>query len=300
MEIKLLRLIYDYSINGKLVDINFIEKLIDIVVTSKQLDKYVYNLAILPEKESQIEDGISIASYNPFSKVISVYVDGVNQMLEHNDRYLVLFENIEQIFYKNLSITQVILHELEHANQRKIIEKESSLESEILKLSSAEINIKTGIKLIKSGYSVEQVMIYIMTKKMQSINNYRKNYDIAPEERLAEIKSYQEIIDLLSHIKKYVPNLLEFEQTNKLENLLRGFKYDSGFLISPTITYLLESENAHSLNKFEWFNQDYYKCLHQSKEMYSLEDRLKYGLMIDDKEFEYCDYTLKTSRKYNC
>ena len=44
---KLLSLIYNYSINGKLVDKEYIKKFIDIVVNSESLEKYVFDLQIL-------------------------------------------------------------------------------------------------------------------------------------------------------------------------------------------------------------------------------------------------------------
>lgn len=300
METELLKLVYDYSAKGKLVDQKYIEKLIDIVVSSKLLNNYVCKFELLNDEQTFFENGMSLASYSPFSKTISIYINGVNQMLEHHDRYQVLFNSIEQIFYKNLLISQIILHELEHVNQRRIIDNEKSLESEILRLSSAKMDFDMGIKLIESGYSIEQVMIYILSKKTMRNENYRQNYLIAPEERLAEIKSYQEILGLLSHIKEYVPNLIQFEQTNKLENLLRGFDYNSGFLISPTISYLQQNGNAQSLNRFNWYDKDYFSCLEKAKANYSLDDRLKYGLMIDDKEFDSCLEYLKMSPKYNC
>ena len=270
MNIKLLKLIYDYSRSGKLVDHNYVDKLIEIVIEEKKLNKYVIKSQILSEKESFIENGISLAQYNPFSKTISIYANGINQMLEFNDRYLVLFGSTEQLFYKNSLITQIILHELEHANQRKIIDTEQTLEAEILKLITSEISFNTGMKLLNEGYSIEQIITYISIKKHQSNENYKKNYNIAPEERLAEIKSYQEILELLFEIKEYVPNLLEFEQTNKLEQLLRGFDYKEGFIYPPTVLYLIQNGNAQALNRFDWYNEDYYKCLQQSKSNYSL------------------------------
>lgn len=300
MEIKLLRLIYDYSIKGKLVDKNYIEKFVEFVVNSKSLNKYVCGLQILPEKKGRIKNGMSLASYRPFSKTICVYTNGINEMLKRKERYKVLFNDVEQIFYKNLIISQIILHELEHANQRKIIDNEKGLEPEILKLSAVYIDFNIRIKLIEAGYSIEEIKIYFLSKNAKKIENYKKNYLIAPEERLAQIKSYQEILDLLSHIKEYVPNLIEFEQTNKIENLLRGFDYDLCYISSPTISYLHQNGNSQALKRFDWYDENYLKCLEKSKDTYSLVDRLKYGLMIDENEFDRCTEIIKLSKKYNC
>lgn len=61
--------------------------------------------------------------------------------------------------YKNLSILQVLLHEIEHANPEKISYSENSLEAFIIRMSSL-VNNSSNENL----------------------------YEYCPEERLAEIK----------------------------------------------------------------------------------------------------------------
>lgn len=41
MNQKILKLLFDYSKQGKIVDINYIDKLIEIVVSEKDLNRYV-------------------------------------------------------------------------------------------------------------------------------------------------------------------------------------------------------------------------------------------------------------------
>ncbi len=96
---KLLSLIYNYSINGKLVDKEYIKKFIDIVVNSESLEKYVLDLQILS-----------------VNKTIYFDFNNINKRLNERDKYHVLFNEEEQIFYKNSFVSQFILHELEHAN----------------------------------------------------------------------------------------------------------------------------------------------------------------------------------------
>lgn len=300
MEFKLLRLLWDYSAARKIVDSDYIDKLIDIVVNHKKINKYVTKLNILTDRDSITNSGISLASYNPFSKTLEVYSDGINEMLNYEDKYRVLFNDIEQIFYNNLLITQIILHELEHANQRRIIDTETGLEAEILKLSTTQMEISAGIKLLESGYSIEDVRRYILEINLKNRQNYEENYEFAPEERLAQIQSYKEIIETLSELKEYVPNLLEFEKTNWLENMLRGYEYKDGVIMPPTIYYLIQKGSNSSLQQFDWFDTNYAKCLNLTKEKYSLHDRMKFGLIIDETEYNHCYQTLQMSKKYNC
>lgn len=94
--------------------------------------------------------------------------------------------------------------------------------------------------------------------------------------------------------------MLDFEQATKIEALLQGFDYEDGKVISPTAFYLKKMGEEQALKKFDWYDEDYYKALEKSKTNYSLEDRLKYGLMIDESEIYECLKTLKLSKKYNC
>lgn len=121
---------------------------------------------------------------------------------------------------------------------------------------------------------------------------------IFPDERLAEIKSHQEIKDTLSEISDEVPSLIVFENANILESKLRGYTFDKGRIISPTIDYLISTDKSFALQKFEWFNKDSRACLKNAQSMFSLNDRLMYGLPIDSSEFINCSQTLLSSKKY--
>ena len=94
------------------------------------------NSEIVSSGTEETMDGILLAEYRPNRKLIRIYSETMERMLEDHDRYQELFNGIEQIFYKNVLITQIILHELEHVNQRRIIEKEDTLESKVLKTST--------------------------------------------------------------------------------------------------------------------------------------------------------------------
>ena len=291
---KLLSLIYNYSINGKLVDKEYIKKFIDIVVNSESLEKYVLDLQILsPEKK--LPEGC-IASYIPVNKTIYFDFNNINKRLNERDKYHVLFNEEEQIFYKNSFVSQFILHELEHANQYRIMDSEESLEAEILKLGKHDLDDDEINKLQEKGYSTAALIVYILEKRRIYMEFYLKS----PVERLAEIKSHQEMIILLSNIKGIVPNLFDFEQAAKIESLLQGFAYEDGKVISPTIFYLKKMGEEQALKNFDWYDEDYFKALEKSKTNYSLADRLKYGLMIDESEARECLKTLKLSQKYNC
>lgn len=194
---KLLSLIYNYSINDKLIDEEYIEKFIDVVINSKLLDKYVCDLQILSSENDKLPE-VCVSAYNLTDKTIYVDFNNINKYLQEADRYQALFNEDEQTFYKNSIFSQTILHELEHANQYKIMDNEESLEAKILNLSKHNLKDSEINELEKNGYSIKDITIYIIKRQIV----YSKFYLKSPLERLAEIKSYQEMIILLSNIKK--------------------------------------------------------------------------------------------------
>lgn len=296
MESKLLRLIFDYSKNGKLVDKAYLEKLIDLVVDSKGISKYVQNSEIVSNATEETMDGILLAEYRPNRKLIRIYSEAMERMLEEHDRYQVLFNGIEQIFYKNVFITQIILHELEHANQRKIIEKDDTLESKILKTSITNIDIDLVSTLLNEGFTLDQILYYI--RREQTLRE--EHYLLLPDERLAEIRSHQEIARTLEPIKEYTPNLIEFEKTNILENMLRGYFYNEGVITSPTLEYMKIRKNIDKLKEHEWYDENDQECLKKAKATFSLKKRITYGLPIDTSEFSSLSSSLLLSKKYQC
>lgn len=151
MKSKLLKFLYEYSANGKLVDGKYIQELIEIVVDSKDIVDYAGGL-IITDKDSRLRDPNSLlAVYYPNKKLIAVYLDAIEEMQKSFNTYQEMFNSTEELFYKNLLVTQVVLHELEHANQRKIMDKEESLEGDILRASLSKQDKDITIKLMQAG-----------------------------------------------------------------------------------------------------------------------------------------------------
>ena len=88
MKSKLLKLLYEYSANGKLVDGKYIQKLIEIVVDSKGIVDYAGGL-IITDKDSRLRDPNSLlAVYYPNRKLIAVYLDAIEAVsYTHLDVY---------------------------------------------------------------------------------------------------------------------------------------------------------------------------------------------------------------------
>ncbi len=300
MELKILRLIYDYSVNHKLLDSKFIDKLIEIVITERSLDEFVNNVRFT-NKLDKNDYGVVCAAYNPLNKEIIIDYDSIQVVLENHSYYEQLFFDLEQIFYRNLIITQIILHELEHAFQYKQLDnkKDDSIEAKLVKasfvLEQAMKNPKFLNAILKGEISSQDIYIYVM----QNRELYKQYYKFNPTERLAEVNSYTTIINTIEPIKKYIPNLLEFEKASMVEESLKGYKDIDGIGICPTQVYLCGVRQNKVWSEFDFYDQDSSKLIKNVCGEYNLAKRLSLGLPVTADEY-YDTYSwLQTTNKFN-
>ena len=102
---KLLKLLYEYSANERLVDGKYIQELIEIVVDSKDIVDSAGGL-IITDKDGRLRDPNSLlAVYYPNRKLIAVYLDAIEEMLKSYNTYQEMFSSTEELFYKNLLVT---------------------------------------------------------------------------------------------------------------------------------------------------------------------------------------------------
>jgi len=274
MQFELIRLLFDYSNNNKLVDEKFIDKLLEIIVNKSKLKEYVKDYSIIDEinlKNAKPE--IIAAEYDINEKKITISKKGVDDALQHGNQYRYKFvgSDIEQCAYMNLIVTQIILHELEHARQQKIITTGNDMEAKILRQCSNTHDRKTVEKLVRKGeIDIISALIYSVETLKQYIKNYTDFYIYAPHERLAEIKSFNQIIESLNYIKSYVPRLINFQEACLLERMLMGYDENT---YSPTITFLSKLKKQEQLKQFDWYSDNPEEALKLSKQHYSLEER---------------------------
>ena len=275
-QLQLARLLYDYSSNNNMVNKAYIDKLMDIVVNGKNLNDYVSNYEISGENSSLD------AGYIYSSRKITIYAKKIYGIILNEMRYATLLPDDEKYLFINSIITQIILHEIEHANQRRIIEKENNLESDILKL--CEFKELTKIDELESKGLINdlEAKYYKTIEMSEYMNTYHELYEYAPDERLAQIKSYQELIDSLRFFKDN-SKILELEELYKLGNILNAYRDTS----SPTITYLNTQGRNEELKQFDWYSDSEEEAIKLSQNKFVLRDRIKYGLPIDKKEKQF-------------
>ena len=294
MEYEIARLLFDYSLNGKIVDKQYADKLIDIVVNNRNLDDYVSRVTFT-NKFKKDDEGIECAKYDPINKLIIVDYESVLLLLDYKSVYEVLFKDIETIMYKNLLITQVLLHELEHANQYKQVDNklDDSVEKRLCKacllLGYILKNPELSSKIIDDTLTTEDFKFLIDNHHIM----YKRYYQFDPTERMAQVKSYRTIVSAIEPFKIHTQNLYEFENASLVEQMIRGYEDSWNEGVCPTQVYLSAIgrkntwEGLASKENFEINDQK------------TLSKRMTYGLPISYGEFDLANDWLRGTNKYN-
>lgn len=300
MEIDILKLIYDYSVNGKLVDLAFINIIIEIVVSKKSLNNYVRNVQFTNKLEKN-DYSVACAAYNPFTREILVDYESVQIAIENSSYYDCLFTTLEQIMFRNLTITQYILHELEHAFQNKQTDDKSddSLEAKLINASlvlEQTINNPSVMKAFLRGEILaKDLAIYIL----QNRELYKQYYSFNPSERLAQVYSFRTIVDLIAPMKERVPNLYEFNQASLIEEMLRGYTDSWNQGICPTEVYLFGIGQGNVWSELDFYDQDSNQLLRNVSDSFDLGRRLALGLPVSINEYNACNDWLQSTNKFS-
>lgn len=300
MELEILRLIYDYSCSGKLVDLKFIDKIVDIVVTNRGLSHYVRNIK-LTDKLDKDDYKVACAGYNSLNNNILVDYESVRIVLDNLTYYDCLFEGIEPIMFKNLTITQILLHELEHAYQSKQADDkfDNSIEAKLIRaslvLEQVIKNPKLLTRLLDEKVNEQEFIIYILHNR----ELYKKYYKMNPTERLAQIKSFKSIVKSIEPIKKYIPNLYEFNNASLWEEMIKGYQESWSEGSCPTQVYLNATRQSDMWSGFDFYSQSTDSLIKNVSKHYSLEKRLSFGLPVTNREYSSIEDYLYTTNKFN-
>ncbi len=206
MEKEILELFLNYSLNNKVVDMEYLNKLASIVVEGKNLSNYFNGLMI----ESQ-NDKEAVALYRRSDKKIRLYSTFLKEELINLKKYKILFNELGDSSFINYMITEILIHELMHVSQNKIKEELGE---------DGKINIKDIIVALSFG------------TKIASDNDLL--YLKAPHERMADIDTLLLIKEMLLKVERPIPNLTDYVDGRFYLNLLRGYYEES----APTIDYL--------------------------------------------------------------
>ena len=224
------------------LDDDFINRAFEIIMKDeKELEPYILDF------EVKVEDNPRLGSYNNETKEIHVNPDNIR--------------TFEGVTNKKLLALNVLRHEIEHArNLQRLYEFRSDIESTIVKYSLMEYAIDHKLAPITS---FDQIDPFGMA--------YRKkeNYQIDPGERLADIKAWRYLVNLLKNQRR-TNDLLEARRSLYYA-YIRGYENNGWYLNAPTYEYLLKMGLYH----------EYYLFKKRVEEkQYAVDSRLMYGLPL--------------------
>ena len=259
-------IIYDYSVRNKLIDKKAIKSIINTSINIYNIDTID---KVMFSNTSLLTDDFTMAGYDVDNFIIIIYMNAIKKEIQLNSQLTDFkiedeLNKFEMFARKNLHLLHIILHEIEHAKQAKLVRNihDVSLER---KLVHAEFNYANPSIIDPCTYlpSLENIKTMVKNRLL-----YDTCYDISLMERLAD---YYSLNDIKNMSKILSANLYNLQDLILIDNLLREYKNE---LDSPTERF------------FEKINKS--QVLIQSPYL-KYEDRLKYGLRLTKNEY----YNLK-------
>lgn len=118
----------------------------------------------------------------------------------------------------------------------------------------------------------------ILSESLAKYLVYCMNWKYAPNERMAEINSNKELINILLPLKDDIPNIFSYLKARLIRSLIEGYKDTS----SPTIKYFKDMCQEKTLESFDWYSKDNADCIEKSSKLYSLRQRITCGLPVEN------------------
>ena len=277
-------LVYDYSKAKKIADINFLDKVIEKLVSFYNVDDYLLAtyLADVPTKDF-------LCAYDYYEKVLFIDHDSLYYhitKLFDQEKNNGISTAPEDLYYKiNISFISVIANNVVRAKQyKKVDRKDDDLETELLTMSLESI-IKTieagelGSKLssnerkyIDSINTVKEDNIYLMalpSQRMANINATKVSSDIS------------NILTVSSDLKTYMKLRNEREKKSGYEN----GDCPSAYILSVhnrlknNCGLTTEAEESYDVNRKYYLNKINECGL-------GLDDILYYGLPLSNENYD--------------
>lgn len=293
----ILNLIGEYTLDRKIADREFVLELFDIVVKGKELGDFVekpdfqskYTSTLYPIEGSDVH-----AEYNTRTKAFIVYNSAFD--VSECSKYDKYYNGIERIMSRNLLVAQRVLHDIMHVEQRKIDElgSEDQIKGDLIKNS---LYIGGKEFHMDDARTIEELTKYIQYA-IDALAQYHELYDFNPTERLADIESYELLLESLEPIREEIPELYKFYSLAVPEYMIRGFARSINYGMPPSEKFLTDMGLSEVWQGFDFYDPNREVMLENAVKKHSLKKRLSLGLPITKEELK-CEYNkLKESPKY--
>lgn len=246
-------LLINYNSRNDIADDLFYDKIFSILKSDEHLTKYLNELVLIDKKTlnnpdySKYTEGFAslfgLAAYDTILNNFVVYIDNLKYQYERVVEELYL-EGSDAIIMFNFLIMQTLLHEIEHVKQKYLKNEGDDYESHLLRVTSSNTPETTA------------------------------TYDYNVKERLAEIKSYKQILEMYECMGIDNQVIYDYFENRLKESYLAGYHFrdengyvvsdeSEGLFISPTDLYVERMNcNRDSYEKLAQFAQGDYRLLY--------------------------------------
>ena len=236
--------LYDYY-KDKSVKKEFLEKAFNIVMEEeKELNDYISGINVLDGEND------NFGGYDYVNGEITLYQDVFGRYKE-----------------PTLEALATLRHELEHArNFMKTRSGKKDIETTILRCSLRDTEILNNPEIREEMNDLDIIML---------LCRMNANKEINPDERIAEIKAWKYIVNLIKN-KNKTDDLL-YARTMLYYAYARGYKDNKYYLESPTLEFLIRTGLTHEY------------CVikrRMEREDYTFDTRLTTGLPLTQEEYD--------------
>ena len=273
----LLDILLLYASRLKLLDIEAINKICDIILKENKLNNII-NFKIINNRDSKFinTNGVKLGEYDMDHTIYIFYNDILNCIKNdtltngYYDRYDL--NDFEDTMVNNINILETIFHEIEHAKQVLKVKdiSDSSIERVIYQY---EYDFMYPDDSFNDSSLVRH---YINSFKKYII--YNLNYNISFMERMANINSKEVLINILRELGSDFKNIYDIQKKLLDIFMFKEFKYN---ISGPTNTFL------YKINCMEDFVKSGYSLI--VNEM-NFEERYRYGFGISNTEYKKIRY----------
>ena len=268
MNEEILKLLYNYSINSKYADQDFYDELLIIFSKYNSLSEYLMQIKI----DNKIKD---LGIYDYKSKTIKI---NNIEVLNNSDQEIELLSlrNIDEFFLLNIEAILTVLHEFEHVYQSFIVDRRVfNLEEQLIYYGLAFSNASILAKFFGTKYTKEELnYLYDLT------------YEFNPIERLADINSYKNILQIINYENK-INNRIKFLLKYLYEkNKLSGYKIIQSKIECPSYLYFKKLNKLADIKNISFNSSNN-----------SLNYRLSLGIEITEEEFNETKNNIQKLKK---
>ncbi|MFI3307193.1 MAG: hypothetical protein R3Y21_01365 [Mycoplasmatota bacterium] len=257
---------------------NELAKLVEIFMRYNEVNDYIRNILWNADSSEMPHQKVA-ASYNVTFKQLIFDLNNLLSELKEANKFVSSFETSQRIFVSNILISQIVLHELEHVKQSKMADINADTFETILCKTATMGNYFLDSTKFKNASYLEKLQL-----RREYYKIYVETYSLNPSERLANIKSFKTIVEMINQAGVEYSYLKDDMQFQYFLNCFDA--YDSNnFKIGTTQLFLTEIKKEPILSEYFKISENQYVEMFQLSKSDDPFLKASFGLPLTKDEF---------------